>query len=137
MPARFVDVSKQSTTDMRRLYRDLRKASPEVAKETRQRFKKAATPTLAKVKSRQPKDTGELSRKTRVYVNRGMVSIRSRARHARPSEFGGRVQLWGREQWVPYKANPAVLPTTLEDRQKFINQANAAVIDAMRKVGVK
>jgi hypothetical protein len=131
----FASVDKMSVTDLRRMFTRLRKASPEVAKETRQRFKKAAGPTLAKVKSRQAEDTGELKSKTRIYVARGMVTIRSRAAHARPSEFGGRVKLWGRDQWVPYKAHPAVLSATSEDRQRFVNEANAAVIDAFKKVG--
>jgi hypothetical protein len=134
---KFVNVAEQTSTDMRRLFTRLRKASPEVAKETRVRFKKAAEPTLAKVKARQPEDTGELKRKTRIYVARGMVTIRSRAPYARPSEFGGRVQLWGRDKWVNYKASPAVLPATAEDRQRFVNEANAAVIDAYRKVGFR
>ena len=133
----FANIDNQSITDMRRLFTRLRKVSPETAKETRKRFKAAATPTLAKVKANQPKDTGELRRKTRVYVSRGMVSIRSRAPHARVSEFGGRVQLWGRGQWVDYKAQPAVLPAAAEDRQRFVNEANKALIDALRKVDFK
>ncbi len=134
---RFANVDSASVTDMRRLFTRLRKASPEVAKATRQRFKKAATPTLAKVKAKQSKDTGELRNKTRVYVARGMVTIRSRAPHARVSEFGGRVRLWGRDEWVDYKATPAVLPAAAEDHQRFVNEANAALIDALRKVGFK
>lgn len=137
MVARFANVDNMSVTDLRRMFTRLRKLSPETAKETRQRFKKAATPTLAKVKARQPEDTKELKNKTRVYVARGMVSIRSRARHARISEFGGRVQLWGRDQWVDYKATPAVLPAAAEDHQRFVNEANAALIDAARKVGMR
>lgn len=137
MAGKLVDVSKQSTTDMRRMFTRLRKASPEVAKATRTRFKKAAGPTLAKVKASQPEDTGELKSKTRIYVARGMVTIRSRARHARVNEFGGRVQLWGRDRWVNYKASPAVLPAAAEDRQRFVNEANAAVNDAYKKVGFR
>lgn len=134
---KFANVDDMSVTDIRRLFTRLRKASPDVAKATRTRFKKAAEPTLAKVKDRQPKDTGELRKKTRIYVARGMVTIRSRARHARTSEFGGRVRLWGRDTRFDYPATPAVLPGAAEDRQRFVNEANAALIDAMRKAGFR
>lgn len=130
----FVRVDQQSDRDIRRLFTDLRKLSPEVAKETRTRFKKAAGPALDDAHARQPEKTGELKRKTRVYVNRGIVTIRSSARHGRISEFGGRVRLWGRDQWVPYKARPAIWPAVSANRQKFINEANAAVMTATRKV---
>jgi hypothetical protein len=133
----FANIDKLSVTDMRRLFTRMRKASPEVAKETRQRFKKAAEPTLAKVRARQAEDTGELKRKTRIYMARGMVTIRSRAQHARPQEFGGRVNLWGRDKWVDYKGQPAVLPVAAEDHQRYVNEANAALIDAFKKVGFR
>lgn len=135
--AKFASIDSASVTDMRRLFTRLRKASPEVAKETRQKFKAAAAGTLAKARTKQPVDTGELRRKTRVYLSRGVVSIRSRAQHARTSEFGGRVRLWGSEKRFDYPAHPAVLPAAQEDRQKFVNDANKALIEALRKVGFK
>jgi hypothetical protein len=134
---RFVDIDRLSVTDLRRLYRDIRKISPETAKEVRTRFKKAAEPTLEDTRRRQPERTGELKRKTRIYVARGTVTIRSRAQHARTSEFGGHVRLWGTERRFDYPAHPAVLPAAAEKRQKFVNEANAALIDACKKVGMR
>jgi hypothetical protein len=132
----FVQVDKQSARDMARLFRDLRKASPAVAKETRARFKKAATPALNDARSRQPKLSGNLRRKTKIRISRGRVEIRSSAEYGRISEFGGRHPLWGdRDKWVKHEASPAIFPAANAHRQKFINAANAAVIDAMRKVG--
>lgn len=137
MAGRFVNIDETSVTDMRRLFTRLRKTSPEVAKETRTRFKKAAGPTLTKAKARQPEDTGTLKKLTKIYMSRGQVQIRSRARHARTSEFGGRVRLWGTERRFDYPAHPAVLPAAAEDHQRFVNEANKALIDALRKVGFK
>lgn len=137
MAGRFANIDNMSVTDIRRLFTQLRKLSPETAKVTRQRFKKAAEPTLAKVKSKQPKDTGELRNKTKIYMSRGVVTIRSRAQHARTSEFGGRVRLWGTERRFDYPAHPAVLPAATEDHQRFVNEGNAALIEAARKVGMR
>lgn len=132
----FVQVDKASTRDLQRLFRDLRKASPAVAKETRLRFKKAAGPTLADARRRQKKDSGELRRKTKVSVRRGVTAIQSTAKHGRINEFGGRHPLFGDwEHPITQEANPAIFPAVEAHRQQFINEANAAVITAMRKVG--
>lgn len=132
-----VSIDPASSKDIQKLLRELRKFSPELAKETRAKFKRAAGPALADVKKRQPQKTGELRRKTKVRFARGRVEIRSSAPHARIQEFGGRVQLWGRDQWVPYKAQPAVFPAAQEHRADFIRKAADAVDSAARKAGFK
>jgi HK97 gp10 family phage protein len=134
MAGKFVDISQVSKNELRRLIADLRKLSPETAKEVRKQFKKAAQPTLADARRRQPNATGELRRKTRIYVTRGSVSIRSRAPHGRISEFGARHPLWGRDQWVKQPAAPAIFPAVEARRTQFINDANNAVITAFKKV---
>lgn len=139
MPSRPgpVSIDPASSKDIQKLLRELRKFSPELAKETRAKFKRAAGPALADVKKRQPVRTGELRRKTKVRFSRGRVEIRSSAPHARIQEFGGRVQLWGRDQWVPYKAQPAVFPGTEAHRGDFVRQAEAAVYVAAKKAGFR
>ena len=142
MPARGsrsgpVSIDPASSKDLQKFMRELRKFSPELAKETRAKFKRAAGPALADVKKRQPKRSGELRRKTKIRFSRGRVEIRSSARHARIQEFAGRVQLWGRDQWVPYKAQPAVFPAAAAHRADFVRQAENAVFTAAKKAGFK
>lgn len=121
-----------------KLMADLRKSAPEVAKETRRRFRAAAQPTLEDARSRQHKRSGELRRKTRIRVTRGVVAIVSTAPHARINEFGGRHPLWGdREHWVPQQAVPAIWPAVQQHRAEFLKQADAAVYTAMKKAGFK
>ena len=130
-----MDTSSQK--DLARFMRDLRKVAPEVAKETRKRFKKAATPVLNDARKRQPKKTGELRRKTKIRIARGRVEIRSSARHARISEFGGRHPLWGRDQWVQQDPVPAIFPAADAGRPKFIQEARAAVDLGAKEAGFK
>lgn len=130
-----VDISSQK--DLAKFMRDLRKIAPAVAKETRKRFKEAATPILNDARSRQPKDTGELRRKTKIRIARGRVEIRSSARHARISEFGGRHPLWGRDQWVKQDPAPAIFPAVDAGRGRFIQAAKSAVDLGAREAGFK
>jgi len=131
-------VDPASKKAMAKLMADLRKVAPDVAKETRKKFKAAAQPVLENARSRQPSRTGELRRKTKIRITRGSVQIRSSAAHARISEFGGRHPLWGdREHWVDQKAAPAIWPAVQDGRKKFLEQANAAVYLALKKAGFK
>lgn len=129
-----VDVS--SDKQMKALMRDLRKVAPEVAKQTRKRFKAAATPILNDARRRQPKATGELRRKTKIRIARGRVEIRSSARHARISEFGGRHPVYGnRDVWVKQDPAPAIFPAVDAGRAGFIREAERAVDLAVREAG--
>jgi HK97 gp10 family phage protein len=131
-------VDVQSPKQLGKLMRDLRKVAPDVAKETRAKFKKAATPVLNDAHKRQPKKTDELRRKTKIRIGRGRVEIRSSAPHARISEFGGRHPLWGdRDKWVEQKAQPAIFPAAAAGRQQFVKEAKAAVYVACKKAGFK
>jgi bacteriophage HK97-gp10 putative tail-component len=127
-----------SKKDMAKLMANLRKIAPDVAKKTRARFKAAAEPTLAKIHERQPKRTGELRRKTKISIRRGVTAIVSSADHSRISEFGGRHPLWGdREHWVNQPAVPAIFSTVREDRAHFLKEADNAVYQACREAGFK
>jgi hypothetical protein len=132
-----IGVDASSAKDLQRFMRELRKFSPELAKETRAKFKTAAGPALADVRRRQPVRSGELRRKTKIRVARGRVEIRSSAPHARISELGGRRQLWGRDQWMAQKAAPAVFPGTAAHRDDFVRQAGDAVSVAAKRAGFK
>jgi bacteriophage HK97-gp10 putative tail-component len=129
-----IDVSSQK--DIAKMLRDLRKIEPAVAKATRARFKRAAKPVLEDAKRRQPKLTGELRRKTKIRFTRGRVEIRSSARHARISEFGGRHPVYGnREVWVKQEPAPAIFPAVAAGRSEFVKQAEAAVYVAAKEAG--
>jgi hypothetical protein len=130
-------VDPASSKDLQKFMRDLRRVAPEVAKQTRKRFKAAATPVLNDARSRQPKKTGELRRKTKVYVSRGRVEIRSRARHARISEFGGRHPNWGRDDWSKQPPAAAIFPAVEAGRPRFIEEAKSAVDMGAREAGFK
>jgi hypothetical protein len=131
-------VDPSSSKDLQKFMRDLRKLAPAVAKETRKRFKTAASPILNDARSRQPKKTGELRRKTKVRIARGRVEIRSSAPHARISEFGGRHPVYGnREVWVNHRAAPAIFPAVDAGREKFIQAAKSAVDLGAREAGFK
>jgi HK97 gp10 family phage protein len=130
-------VDPASSKDLQKFMRDLRRVAPEVAKETRKRFKSAATPVLNDARRRQPKKTGELRRKTKVRISRGKVEIRSSARHARISEFGGRHPLWGRDQWVRQEPAPAIFPAVDAGRPRFVQEAVKAVDQGAREAGFK
>lgn len=130
-------IDPQSAKDVQKLLRDLRKFSPELARETRAKFKSAAGPALADVKRRQPVRSGQLRRKTKIRVVRGRVEIRSSAPHARISEFGGRHPNWGRDDWTKQPAAPAVFPGTAAHKADFVRQAEAAVDAAARKAGFR
>jgi len=122
--------------ELQKFMRDLRQFSPELAKETRKRFKDAASPVLADAKKRQPRRTGELRRKTKVRIARGRIEIRSSAPHARVSEFGGRHPVYGnREVWVRQPAAPAIFPAVAAGKGEFIKQAEVAVWVAAKKAG--
>lgn len=129
-------VDPASSKDVQKLMRELRKVAPEVAKQTRARFKAAATPILNDARRRQPKKTGELRRKTKIRIARGRVEIRSSAPHARISEFGGRHPVYGnREVWVNQPAAPAIFPAADAGRSEFIRQAEHAVELAVKEAG--
>lgn len=131
-------VDPSSKKAMAKLMADLRKSAPEVGKETRRRFRAAARPVLDEARNRQHQRSGELRRKTRIRVTRGMVAIVASAKHARINEFGGRHPLWGdRGHWVAHKANPAIWSTVQERRKDFLKEADAAVYQAMKKAGFK
>jgi HK97 gp10 family phage protein len=130
-----VGVDPRSSKEVKALLRDLKKFDPELAKEVRKRFKAAANPILNAARRRQPKDTGELRRRTKVRFARGRTEIRSSAPHARISEFGGRHPLWGRDQWVAHPAQPAIFPAVDAGRKDFIREAEIAVTAAARKAG--
>lgn len=131
-------VDPSSSKELQKFMRDLRKMAPEVAKQTRKRFKSAATPILNDARSRQPKYTGELRRKTKIRNARGRVEIRSSARHARISEFGGRHPAWGnREVWVRQDPAPAIFPAVDAGRDKFVQEAAKAVDQGAREAGFR
>lgn len=130
-------VDPTSSKELAKFTRDLRKFAPEVAKETRKRFKSAASPVLSDIHKRQPKNSGELRHKTKISVARGSTAIRSSARHARISEFGGRHPLWGRDQWVTQPAAPAIFPAVDAGRSKFIEAAKKAVDQGAKEAGFK
>lgn len=129
-----VDVTSQK--ELAKLFRDLRKVAPEVAKATRKRFKVAAQPILDDARRRQPRRSGELRRKTKIRIARGRVEIRSSAPHARISEFGGRHPLWGdRDQWVNHPASPAIFPAVKAGRAQFIQKAKEAAYLGCKEAG--
>lgn len=131
-------VDPSSSKDLQKFMRDLRKVAPEVAKQTRKRFKAAANSVLNDARSRQPKATGELRRKTKVRMARGRVEIRSSAPHARISEFGGRHPRWGdRGHWIPQPASPAIFPAVDAGRAQFIKAADTAVQQGAKEAGFK
>lgn len=131
-------VDPASKKQMAKLMADLRKSAPEVAKETRRRFRNAAKTALAEARSQQPKRSGELQRKTRIRTTRGMTAIVSSVRYARISEFGGRHPLWGdRDHWVAQPATPAIWPAVQQNRSDFVREANAAVYNSLKKAGFK
>jgi hypothetical protein len=132
-----LSVDPSSQKDLAKFMRDLRKVAPAVAKETRKRFKDAATPVLNDARSRQPKKTGELRRKTKVRIARGRVEIRSSARHARISEFGGRHPNWGRDDWSRHDPVPAIFPAVDAGRPRFIQAAKSAVDLGAKEAGFK
>lgn len=131
-----ISIDATSRKDLQQLMRDLKKISPELAKETRAAFKRAAVPILNDARKRQPKKTGELRRKTKIRFSRGRLEIRSSARHARISEFGGRHPLWGdREHWVAQKPAPALFPAMDAGKPNVLRQVDNAVFVACKKAG--
>lgn len=130
-------VDPSASKELQKFMRDLRKMAPEVAKQTRKRFKSAASPVLSDARSRQPKKTGELRRKTKVRFSRGRVEIVSSARHARISEFGGRHRNWGRDDWSRQEPSPAIFPAVDAGKSKFIQAAKSAVDQGAKEAGFK
>lgn len=131
-------VDPASKKQMAKLMTDLRKSAPDVAKETRRRFRNAAKPALAEARNRQPSRTGALRRKTRIRTTRGITAIVSSVPYARISEFGGRHPAWGdREHWVVQAPVPAIWPAVQQRRADFIREANAAVYTGLKKAGFK
>lgn len=133
-----VSVDVTSRKDLEKLMRDLRKISPELVKEVKAKFRSAAKPVLADAIRRQPKRSGELRRKTKLRMARGKVEIRSSARHARISEFGGRHPVFGnREVWVRQEPAPSIFPAVEAGRADFVRQADNALFVACKKAGFR
>lgn len=128
-------VNAQSKRDIQRVFKKLKELEPNLAKETRRRYRAAAGPVLADAKGRQPEKSGALKAGTRIQIRGGVTAIVSSAPHARISEFGGRRRVFGRDVWVDQPASPAIWPAMSDGRARFLNESRAALYAALKKAG--
>lgn len=131
----MLDISKQSIGDMRALLREIKKLEPSVRVRLQRKLRASVNKTAEKVRSRQPKQSGNLRRTTRAGARAGQAEIRAKAEYARVIERGGRHLVFGRaDSWVYQEPQPAIFPTVVEDQQQYINDANRAFDEAAKEI---
>lgn len=136
----MIDVSKTSIDDMRALLREIKKLGPETRKRLQRKLRESVNKTAAKIRTKQPKDSGELRRKTRAGARAGRAEIRARAEYSRIVERGGKHPVFGetdKAKWVYQEPQPAIFPTVVEDQSQYFKDANRAIEEALREIKFK
>ncbi|MFI7678565.1 HK97 gp10 family phage protein [Actinophytocola sp. NPDC049390] len=133
----MIDVSKTSIDDMRALLREIKKLAPETRKKLQRKLRASVNKTAAKIRTKQPKQSGLLRRRTRAGARAGRAEIRARAPYSRIVERGGKHPVFGEKdkaKWVYQEPQPAIFPTVVEDQPTYFNDANRALAEALREI---
>lgn len=119
--------------------RDLRKFSPELAKQLRRKIRAAAKLVSDEARKLAPRKSGALRKGIRPRTwSDGSSAVESKDPAARIIEWGGRHPLFGNmDSWVFQEAQPHIFPAVKAMRGDFEKEALDALEHAAREAGFK
>lgn len=118
---------------LREFRRDLKRVSPEVAKELAGDIKKVAESVAAEARSKAPRRTGAYAASIRPYAAKGGASVGSRLPQAGVLHWGGTIRPRGVD--ITFPRRPVVLEAAERQADQIVDRMRDAIEQAAKRAG--